>query len=121
MKATHLVLVVDDDMDIRCTIAQILREEGFRVREARNGREALAKIADEEPDLVLLDLMMPAVNGWEVLEALRLSQSDVPVVILSALPAQGRDDYIEKPVTFARLFQLLETIRARVKPPAIHG
>jgi CheY-like chemotaxis protein len=119
MKATPLVLVVDDDMDIRCTVAQILREEGFRVREARNGREALAKVAEEEPDLVLLDLMMPTVNGWEVLQTLRSSQSHVPVVILSALPSHGQNDYIEKPVTFQRLLQLLATIRARVKVPLV--
>ena len=65
------VLVVDDDLDIRATLAQILREEGFRVREARNGLEALEKVAEEEPDLVLLDLVMPVIDGWEVLRTLR--------------------------------------------------
>ena|ERR1700723_1876997 len=117
------VLVVDDELDIRATLAQILREEGFRVREARNGLEALERVAEEEPDLVLLDLVMPVLNGWEVLRTLRAARKELPVVILSALPADGCSDYIQKPVSFARLLQLLETIRARVKersvpPPA---
>jgi two-component system sensor histidine kinase ChiS len=121
------VLVVDDDVDIRCTLAAILREEGFLVREARNGVEALEKIADEKPDLMLLDLMMPVMSGWQVLQTLRKTQRyrALPVVVLSAVPAvpataEGYADYIEKPVSFARLLRLLETIRAHVNdlPPS---
>ena len=108
------VLVVDDDFDIRSTLAQILREEGFRVREARNGLEALEKVDEEEPDLVLLDLMMPVLKGWEVLKALRHSRAELPVVVLSAIPASGCTDYLQKPVSFERLLELLAVIRARV-------
>src|ERR1700723_2629275 len=95
------VLVVDDDPDIRLTLRQILREEGFRVREARDGLEALERIADEEPDLVLLDLMMPGINGWEVLATLRHARKDLPVVVLSALPPEASIDcvYLQKPVS----------------------
>ena len=110
------VLVVDDDSDIRLTLRQILREEGFRVREARDGLEALERIEEEEPDLVLLNLVMPGINGWEVLETLRHSRKNLPVVVLSAVPLDGCTDYvaIQKPVSFDRLSQLLETIRARL-------
>jgi CheY-like chemotaxis protein len=116
------VLVVDDDLDIRCTIAQILREEGFHVREARNGIEALAKVAEERPDLVLLDLMMPVMNGWQVLQVLRDTPEyrALPVVILSAVPPQderlqGCADYVQKPVSFERLFRLVETVHAHAR------
>jgi two-component system, OmpR family, response regulator MprA len=119
MKATKAtVLVVDDELDIRLTLAQILREEGFRVRLACNGLEALERVAEEEPDLVLLDLIMPIVNGWEVLRTLRSSRKDLPIVVLSAVPFEDGADYIPKPVSYARLLQLLETVRARVRARA---
>jgi CheY-like chemotaxis protein len=121
---TATVLVVDDDMDVRCTVAEILREEGFRVREARNGVEALRKVADERPDLMLLDLMMPEMSGWQVLQTLRSTQRyrTLPVVVLSAVPqvratTDGYSDYIEKPISFARLLRLVESIRAHVSDP----
>ena len=114
MQAT--VLVVDDDPDIRLTLRQILREEGFHVREARNGLEALEQIDQDEPDLVLLDLMMPWIDGWEVLETLRHSRRDLPVVVLSAVPPGENINciFIPKPVSFERLSQLLAEIRARL-------
>ena len=114
---TATVLVVDDDPDIRLTLRQILRDEGLRVCEARNGLEALEKIAEEEPDLVLLDLIMPVIDGWEVLRILRKARRKLPIVIVSAVPADGCQDFIQKPVSFKRLLQLLELIRARVKEP----
>jgi DNA-binding response OmpR family regulator len=64
---------------------------------------------------VLLDLMMLGINGWEVLETLRGSRPNVPVVVLSAAQVAGCADYIQKPVSYARLSELLEVIRARVE------
>jgi DNA-binding response OmpR family regulator len=109
------VLVVDDDRDIRDAIAQILTEEGFEVSEAGNGQQALAEIARKMPDLVLLDLMMPVMNGWQVLQALRQTAhlSKLPVVVLSAIEAHGCPDYIQKPVSLDRLLALIDTVRAR--------
>jgi CheY-like chemotaxis protein len=109
------VLVVDDDRDIRDALTQILTEEGFEVTEAGNGQQALAEIARKTPDLVLLDLMMPVMNGWQVLQTLRQSAelSKLPVVVLSAIEAHGCADYIQKPVSLDRLLTLLDTIRAR--------
>ncbi len=85
------VLVVDDDKDIRESLVEILRDEGYEVTSACNGAEALEAIDRRAPDVMLLDLMMPVVNGWEVLETLRLrgTHPKLPVVILSALEAQG--------------------------------
>jgi CheY-like chemotaxis protein len=108
------VLVVDDDLDIRATVSQILRDEGFRVRSARNGLEALEKIAEEDPDLVVLDLMMPVMSGWDLLAALRRSRKHVAVVVLSAFPVEEGVDRIEKPISYDRLMQLLATVHARV-------
>lgn len=110
------VLVVDDDRDIRDALAQILLEEGFEVAEAANGVQALDAIGRKVPDLVLLDLMMPVMNGWQVLQTLRQSSelSKLPVVVLSAIEAHGAADYIQKPVSLDRLLTLLDTIRARI-------
>jgi len=80
------VLVVDDDDDVRETLRACLEEEGFVVRTARNGLEALAQLSDgTPPGLILLDLMMPEMNGWEVLERLRSDQarSAIPVAVMS--------------------------------------
>jgi len=107
------VLVVDDDHDIREALEAILREEGFAVREARDGLEALEQIAVSEPDVMLLDLMMPVMNGWEVMKSLRRANRTVPVIVLSAVPAQGCADYIQKHVSLDRLLELLEAVRVR--------
>jgi len=116
------VLVVDDDRDIRDALAQILVEEGFEVAEAANGAQALDAIGRKVPDLVLLDLMMPVMNGWEVLQTLRQSSelAALPVVVLSAIEAQGCVDYIQKPVSLDRLLTLLDMIRTRIseRPPS---
>jgi CheY-like chemotaxis protein len=80
------VLVVDDDDDIRETLRACLEEEGFLVRTARNGLEALAQLDEEPPPgLILLDLMMPEMNGWEVLEQLRSdrARAAIPVAVMS--------------------------------------
>jgi CheY-like chemotaxis protein len=115
------VLVVDDDPDIRLTLRQVLRDEGFTVLEAKNGLEALESVAEDNPDVVLLDLMMPLVNGWDVLKTLRNARKDLPVIILSAVPLEGDDgvdgivDYVVKPISWARLLHLIATIDTCVK------
>lgn len=111
------VLLVDDDRDIRDALAQILTEEGFEVSEAGDGQQALAEISRKRPDVVLLDLMMPVMNGWQVLQVLRESEelAQLPVVVLSAIEAHGSTDYIQKPVSLDRLLTLLETIRVRAR------
>jgi DNA-binding response OmpR family regulator len=109
------VLVVDDDHDIRESLASVLSDEGYDVAEAGNGLEALAEMDRERPDVVLLDLMMPVMDVWKTLQILRRTprHATVPVVILSAATAPGAADYIQKPISLDKLLALLEVVRAR--------
>jgi two-component system chemotaxis response regulator CheY len=77
------VLVVDDDPDILDALSEILEVEGYDVRRARNGREALQRISEGRPDLILLDLMMPVMDGWEFARTLG-PVARPPIVVLSA-------------------------------------
>lgn len=102
------VLVVDDEREIRDAIAEVLRDEGYDVVSAADGREALARLREIRPSLVLLDLMMPGMNGWEF-RAEQMGDPDVssiPVIIVSALGDDATlkaQSAIEKPFDLARL------------------
>src|SRR6187200_2435897 len=82
------LLVVDDDPDIRLLLRLALSAEGHHIGEAFDGRQALDAIAQDPPDLVVLDLMMPVLDGWGVLEALDLSTAP-PVVVITAFASEG--------------------------------
>ena len=100
----RIVLVVEDDHLIRQVIAEALEEEGFQVVEAANGREALENLKTVRPALILLDLMMPVMNGWEFRRA-QLEDpaiADVPVVVLSAL----KDHTVDAEKSFTKPFDL---------------
>ena len=100
-----LVLVVDDDPDILDAICDILEAEGYRVSRARHGVEALEQVDGERPDVILLDLMMPVMDGVAFAQALRLrpAVSDVPIVVISAdgnpqrAASVGATGYLAKP------------------------
>lgn len=81
------VLVVDDHEDIRRTFARLVRSLGYETGEAADGEEAIVSATDEQPGLVILDLMMPGISGFDVLRALRSDPRtrDVPIVVYSAL------------------------------------
>jgi DNA-binding response OmpR family regulator len=105
------ILVVDDDTSIRTMLRRLLTTEGYEVDEAADGPTALRKVAADEPDLLLLDIMMPGQDGLDVLEGLRRT-SDVPVILLSAKGEEadrvlgfrfGADDYVVKPFSSAEL------------------
>jgi DNA-binding response OmpR family regulator len=83
---TKTVLVVDDHRPLRALCRASLENAGFRVLEARDGEEALASIRAEHPDLILLDIMMPGLSGWEVTSALLADRStdQIPIVFISA-------------------------------------
>jgi CheY-like chemotaxis protein len=111
------ILVVDDDTDIRETLAQILEFEGFTVTCASNGQEAMARLESLRPSLILLDLMMPVMNGYEFRQAQKANPeiSDIPVIILSAdgnvhqkAAAADVRTYLKKPI---ELEMLLTAIR----------
>jgi CheY-like chemotaxis protein len=90
---TSCALVVEDELDLREAIADLLELEGYRVATAANGREALDQLAAKTPGIVLLDLMMPVVDGWQVLDAMRRDERlrGVPVVVISAHPHPPAD------------------------------
>lgn len=112
------VLVVDDDISIQGFLAEALADEGYDVRTAANGREALATLRAWRPSVILLDLMMPDMDGWVFRAEQRAmpAVADVPVIVLSAtrdLTAKARD--LEPAQIFAKPFDLdalLETIDA---------
>jgi two-component system cell cycle response regulator DivK len=86
--ARRVVLIVDDDFDTRIVFGTILRHHGFEVLEAANGQEALQLASGQKPDLVVMDLEMPVLNGYDALMRLRAEQpslQDVPVVAVTAL------------------------------------
>ncbi len=104
------ILVVDDEPDIRALIQLNLELDGHRVLVAANGSEALARVADEVPDLMLLDLMMPEVDGWQVLETIKAASdidvNRIPILMLTAYDTadnrirggiEGAIRYIAKP------------------------
>lgn len=84
-KPPNHVLLVDDNEDIRRLVALLLRDAGYAVECAEDGAEALARIQQGSPDLVVLDLMMPGMPGWDLLALLRGTVQPPPVVVLSAL------------------------------------
>jgi DNA-binding response OmpR family regulator len=115
------VLTVDDDNAITELLAMLLRTHGYEVLTANNGEEAIKFIKDKNPHIVVLDLMMPGMDGWQVCKRVR-AFSNVPIVILSALddPAliasaldAGADDYLVKPVSSSILVAHLNRLIRR--------
>jgi DNA-binding response OmpR family regulator len=114
------VLVIDDDSDIRRLVRELLERASYEVVDAANGREGLRTLYSTSPDLVLLDVSMPELDGWQTLERIR-DVSDVPVVMLTARAAElekvrglkaGADDYVTKP--FGRQ-ELLARVEAHLR------
>jgi DNA-binding response OmpR family regulator len=124
------LLVVDDEEDVRLLISRILSEKGFDVAQARNGDEALRKLAEEPFDLMVLDLMMPEVDGWEVLRRQRGVPGAPPVVIVTALGdynalsrgiREGASAYIIKPFRFNELIATCQGVLAASADRAAPG
>jgi len=120
------ILVVDDEAKLRRVIRAYLEEEGYRVLEAANGQEALFTARQEMPALVILDVMMPQMNGYEFLR-LHRKEADTPVIMLTAKDEEydevlglevGADDYITKPFSMKTLMARVRAVlrRSEIQP-----
>ncbi len=130
MSQRPLVLVVEDEAAQREVLAYNLEAEGFRVTTADNGEEALLQVAEDRPDLIVLDWMLPGLSGIEVCRQLK-SNSDtraVPVIMLSARSEEvdrvrgletGADDYVIKPYSVAELLARVRTQLRRTRPASV--
>jgi DNA-binding response OmpR family regulator len=116
------ILVVEDDLSILTGLSMSLRSDGYEVLQAQDGKGGLQKAIDEAPDLIVLDLMMPQLNGYEVLEELRRRGSKVPVIVLSARGMErdkvmgldlGADDYHVKPFSLSELLARIRSVLRR--------
>jgi two-component system response regulator VicR len=120
------IMVVDDEPPIVDLLSYNLRRANYEVVIARDGEEALAKAQQEQPDLIILDLMLPRLDGLEVCRALR-RERDVPIIMLTARDAEvdrvvglelGADDYVVKPFSVRELMARVKNVlrRARARP-----
>jgi len=126
------ILVVEDENDIAALVAYHLMRDGYRVRTLAAGRPALDQVRRERPDLILLDLMLPGLSGFDVLADLRgrPETADLPVVILTARGNEedrirglelGADDYITKPFSPKELLLRVKAVLRRTRAPAARG
>jgi CheY-like chemotaxis protein len=117
------ILIVDDEFGIVEALVDFLQDEGYRTATALNGGQALERMREERPALVLLDYMLPVMNGHAVLEAMKAAPDlkDVPVVLMSASPPKSwrhlpATEFLPKPFGLA---QLIEILLRHVGPPSV--
>ncbi|MFH1487098.1 MAG: response regulator [Chloroflexota bacterium] len=128
MEKSPKILIVDDDPDIREAISAVLESQSYEVVQAANGEEGLAKIKDERPDLMILDLLMPKMDGFAVCRALQdprwSKYATFPILILTSVREEASrrryelesglalnvDDYAEKPIAPAALLQRVDKL-----------
>jgi DNA-binding response OmpR family regulator len=122
--ASGKILVADDDPEILTLVSRRLAKRGYTVYEAQDGLQALAEAREKVPDLIVLDVMMPGKNGWEVAKELRADAKtkDISILVLTAIgemmndmnsPLYGADDYIDKPFEFSDLENRIAKLLAK--------
>ncbi len=127
---THRILVVDDEPDITALVAYHLAKAGYRVSTAARGPEALKAASEERPDVIILDLMLPGMSGYDVLAELRAKPEtrDIGVILLTARKQEadrirgltlGADDYLTKPFSPAELTLRVGAVLRRLAAPAV--
>lgn len=120
----YKVLIVEDEPPISVMVARNLRLEGYLVETAQNGEKALSMIPEVNPDLILLDVMLPGIDGWEILTRLKEGPStrDIPVIMLTGLSDEeskvqglrgGADDFVTKPFSTLELMARVEAVLKR--------
>ncbi len=118
----HKLLIVDDEDNLRSMLSAALAHHGFEITTAGNGREALDRVPTERPDLIVLDVMMPDLDGFEVCRRLRTAGDRTPVLFLTARDGTddkvrgltiGGDDYLEKPFSLDELVARIEAVLRR--------
>ncbi|WP_269471262.1 response regulator transcription factor [Propionibacterium australiense] len=119
------ILVVDDDQAVRDSLARSLHYSGYEVETAEDGVDALAKLSAQRPDAIVMDVMMPRLDGLETTRMLRASGNDVPILVLTARDAvgdrvdgldAGADDYMVKPFALDELLARLRALTRRNHP-----
>jgi len=128
LSPSHKILIIDDDPDIREALTIILDSQGYEVETAKYGVEGLAKIKARKPDLVILDLIMPGMGGFEVFKELKRPNKpewhDIRILVLTSLREESSkarfqeetgmqmnvDDYIEKPISPSLMIQRVEKL-----------
>ena len=122
--AKQTILVVDDEIDLLDLIEYNLRKEGFNVLKAENGEEGIKVAKEENPDLVLLDIMMPKMDGMQAVEEMRKDDAlkKIPVIFLTARSDEkteveglnkGGDDFITKPISTTKLISRIKAVLRR--------
>ena len=115
------ILIVEDEANIRELLRLYLEREGYTVLEAENGVEGIKKWKSDKPDMLLLDVMMPVMDGWEVCREIR-AESDVPIIMLTAKGDRvsglemGADDYIVKPLEMPEVIARVRAVFRRIAP-----
>lgn len=118
------ILIVEDEANIRELLRLYLEREGYTVLEAENGVEGIKKWKSDKPDMLLLDVMMPVMDGWEVCREIR-AESDVPIIMLTAKGEtadrvsgleMGADDYIVKPLDMPEVIARVRAVFRRIAP-----
>jgi two-component system, OmpR family, response regulator len=129
MPDSSTILLVDDEDSVQKLLAYPLERDGFRVIQARDGEEALRRFADEDVDLVVLDIMLPRLDGLEVCKRLR-AESTVPIIMLTARDDEldkvlglelGADDYITKPFSIREFRSRIRALLRRAGSPQLAG
>lgn len=124
--AAPLILVAEDDGDIRLMMRMLLGMKGYRVVEARDGQEAVDLAREARPDLILMDLQLPRLNGFSVVRFVRQTDGlrDVPIIVVSAHDplkhrnlalAAGCNAYVQKPIEFDRLEELMAGLLSKTE------